>query len=1513
MSPLTDWASPHEELGRYIAEQSQSTLDAYREQPKLVTEHANLEQDTAQGGYQHRQLFELVQNSADALAPVSAASDRGLPGGVGSGEAEGNGPGTGRVGEEAASASARTGRIEIRLVGDCLYCADDGSPIDEDGVTALMFSHMSPKRATSQIGTFGVGFKSLLGVCDAPEFLSRAGSFRFDRNRSRERIRRTVGDAPSYPVLRVADPIDPAECLDDDVGRELMGWASNIVRLPLKPGAYEDLHEQMREFPAEFLLFVNHVKMLRLTDGSPGLNRVLGLIHDDDVWHLHADGTENSWKLFDRRLRLSPDAAADRRHGESHDEVRLWWAAPLERLDRPGKFWAFFPTETASLAAGILNAPWKTNVDRQNLLPGPYNDELIRAAAEMIAEALPELATSADPGRHLDALPRRREAGDTRQADILRHHLFATIHKRAILPDQDGRLRRPNEIRYAPSLPTPGARQSAEALDLWASHETRPADWLHHTALTRNRMARVNTLFESDPGSPIAEAPRASVGEWLKALVSASRNRDPVRSSKAAVRIAALLDRRSLKPEDLGPILLTANGVWRRPDPESIFLPHQSETDGSTIDPRSCVHPDLASDREALSALRKLGLKEPTPETRFRMLAKRVLRDIGALVKDNRRREFWEASRLVHSDAALNVIRELTTPDRNGIRVLTRSGAWAAPHSVLLPGPIVPGDGSRDDGATVDMDFHGPDAALLSRLGVVKQPRCGRDLQLEPSYGRHEDDCELHYRSRDDLPYTPRHGYLSFTSNRGLGPLDVLTTLSHEGRALYTDALLSDDECYAPLTMWHTGSNREWYPEQDFESLAVRMIRNHGRIRTADGIVKFADALGSPPRNADALLRLLRHPKAASIQEAFDLADPEPEFFGEHDPVPLIDVWPGLQDYMHGNIEALQLVRCDRIRVGHEDRACLLDGDDVYLAAGSDEDGLGDLRQVVRALELNLSRTAVEDIAAGTTRAEVEERRARVRQHTTDAGRLLAAVGENSLRAGLPPSLLDALEHDSRGNLSGTDLAEAAIATYHTDALRQLRHRLGPLKPPFQWAGSDRAVDFVRSLGFTEEWAGERSAPRPPFEVVDGPWELPDLHDYQRTVVENVRGLLRAEASADSGRRGMIGMPTGSGKTRVAVQAIVEAIRDDGLGGGVLWIADRDELCEQAVEAWRQVWASIGSRTTQLRISRMWSGQPRPLPVHEMHVVVATLQTAYNRLSSPGYDFLKEFRLVVFDEAHRSIAPTSTTVFGELGLTFRTRHDEPFLLGLTATPYRGHDEVETARLVNRYGSNRLDGGAFRNDDPQAVIEELQHTEVLARADHELIDGGTFELSVEELSTMRRFARGQTDPVRSLLRAWLPPSAEERIARNAERTRRIIDAYTAHIEPDWPTLVFATSVEHAKTVSALLNRKGITARAVSSETEHATRRRVVEQFRSGEIQALVNYAVFREGFDAPRTRAIIVARPVYSPNLYFQMVGRGLRGPKNGGNHRCLILNVRDNIENFDRALAFSELDWLWAN
>ena len=215
----------------------------------------------------------------------------------------------------------------------------------------------------------------------------------------------------------------------------------------------------------------------------------------------------------------------------------------------------------------------------------------------------------------------------------------------------------------------------------------------------------------------------------------------------------------------------------------------------------------------------------------------------------------------------------------------------------------------------------------------------------------------------------------------------------------------------------------------------------------------------------------------------------------------------------------------------------------------------------------------------------------------------------------------------------------------------------------------------------------------------------------------------------------------------------------------------------------------------------------------------------------------------------------------------------------------------------------MDTGAFPRDDPEFVTRELQSTGVLAQADHGTIEGGVFSLTDTELVEMREKRM-----------PWLPKRVEREIGADTNRTRRIIKAYNRHIRDlGWPTLIFATSVDHSKALAALLNQSGVVARPVDGKTHPSTRRKIVEDFRAGQIEVLVNYAVFREGFDAPKTRAIVVARPVYSPNLYFQMIGRGLRGPLNGGNERCLILNVRDNIENYKRRLAFTDLEWLWVN
>ena len=314
------WAQPDGELGIYIQELKQGTLRAYRDQPYLVEEHANHEHDTAHGGYAHRQLFELIQNSADAL-------------------------------------TGSTGRISLKLTHTHLYCADDGQAMSQNGVKALMFSYLSPKRGTAEIGRFGMGFKAVLGVTDSPEFFSRSGSFRFNRTEASNLIRLFVPDARRCPVLRLPFPMDPWPEMERDPDlHEFTGWATNIVRLPLSPGAHDILEAQFENFRAEFLLFVKHVSMLSLQQPDVS-ERLMQVRSEDGVRTLFDRDKASQWMLYNTVHNLSEQAKNNSLDDAA--EVSIVWAAPLELLHQPGEFWAFFPTLTNSLLAGILNARGK--------------------------------------------------------------------------------------------------------------------------------------------------------------------------------------------------------------------------------------------------------------------------------------------------------------------------------------------------------------------------------------------------------------------------------------------------------------------------------------------------------------------------------------------------------------------------------------------------------------------------------------------------------------------------------------------------------------------------------------------------------------------------------------------------------------------------------------------------------------------------------------------------------------------------------------------------------------------------------------------------------------------------------------------------------------------------------------------------------------------------------------------------------------------------------------------------
>ncbi len=1464
-------------IGTYIREECGRTLQSYRAQPNLIIEHANHEQDTARGGYADRQLFELVQNGADALSNVDG------------------------------------GEIELRLTSSHFYCADSGQGIDSDGVKALMFSYLSPKRGNDEIGRFGLGFKSVLGVSDSPEFFSRSGSFKFDRTSSQGMIERQLPGAAfeRYPVLRLAMPIDPQSVADEDpILRDLMTWATNIVRLPLLDGAYAKLAKQADQFPPEFLLFVRHVERLDIRIDDVATRRSYSLVERDDEYHLSDEEGASRWKVFHRTHRLSENARADSRSLDDAREVPIWWATPLDVNNPAGHFWAFFPTTTPSLVPGIVNAPWKTNEDRQNLLVGVYNAELVSASAELIADNLHHLSTPEDPAKHLDALPRRVRQVDEGHTVKLSERLFELLFDRPLFPDMSGELRRFEEVKFPPEVVMRRRRGFDKNLDAaltrWYGLGNVSKDWLHQSATRVLRWPFVERLcdpfgqLKTDNGIGTPEMPLA---KWLEALVDGAPTSEEVDASTIAILVGADLPKHADFNDVVNArVTLTQSNSWVELKGD-VYLP----TDGFSWAPERMVHESLSNNAQIRQALAFLGVKEASAESRYQLFLESLLgsqSDVSLDLIDGRWEYLWRSCRGVDPQVAADMLTKYGHW-RNRLRVRTVSGEWQPMNSALLPGIVVPGDGSRDERISVDLLYHREDEMFLRYIRMSDRPEANWPYTTETDFvdlmNRSVDEFQEHGRSR--IGQTAQANMLRFADTIGVGPIQCLVDLSDEGSAAFVDTALQNLATFDQWEMRHS-SRREYGSMETRQPIAIA-IERHGKIRNRNGFVAFSDALGENPKSAEAQQFLINHPNAELIRRTFDLHDPpKPRFapINSSPPVHIVEDWPSLTPYLAARDKQLNIVRCDDILEESGDpfpEASVKHEDSIYIVRMDRQD---ELNAITIELDIRLTEAERRVALTRTNREKIKVARNAVKIQKDDEARLLQAVGENALLAGLPEALT--VYYGRNGHhFEGNAVAKAAISTYHTGALRVYRHALAHLDPPKQWAGSSQAIQFVTELGFSPDWAGARSSRRDPFLEVSGPIVLPPLHDYQNIVANKLRQMLRSSASVLSDRRAMISLPTGSGKTRVTVEGIVASITEDAYEGGVLWVADRDELCEQAVQAWQEVWRAKGRRDQILRISRMWEGQPPPLATNENHVVVASVQTLSSKLNrgNADYDFLREFKLVVFDEAHRSVAPTYTSAMDELGFRTRSGVSEPLLLGLTATPYRGYSESETRWLASRYGHNRLDRSAFLSEDPNLVMRQLQEMMILARVTHMEIEGGSFSLYGSELAEVERTP-------------WLPNSVENRIARDTERTERIIQAYKNNIgikSDVWPTLIFATSVEHAQTLAAILTADGISARAVSGGTDRYTRRRVVEQFRAGELRVLVNYGVFREGFDAPKTRAIIVARPVYSPNLYFQMIGRGLRGVKNGGNERCLILDVRDNVLNFDRNLAFTELDWLW--
>ena len=399
------------------------------------------------------------------------------------------------------------------------------------------------------------------------------------------------------------------------------------------------------------------------------------------------------------------------------------------------------------------------------------------------------------------------------------------------------------------------------------------------------------------------------------------------------------------------------------------------------------------------------------------------------------------------------------------------------------------------------------------------------------------------------------------------------------------------------------------------------------------------------------------------------------------------------------------------------------------------------------------------------------------------------------------------------------------------------------------------------------------------------------------------RHQLEAEKDVESGleepgHRVMLHMPTGAGKTRTAMRAVASYMfkKTDAF---VIWLSYSEELCDQAMHEFHRMWKATGDRRVQT-MRFYGKNSPDALSLTKNHdgvFMVAGLKKMHESARrNPAFLATLSDRasLVVMDEAHQAVASTYNFI---LRILVERHAERSRLLGLSATPGRTWNDVDMDRELSDFFNHKK----VTIKTSGSPINFLIRHGYIAKPTQRKID---YEYAL-------------TDAERASLSDALdiPENILKRLAVEKLRNLKIIESIKSLVNDGHKRIIlFGATVDHAKDISFTLNAIGLSSDYVTNKTAPSVRTRIIENYKQpNNLKILCNYGILSMGFDAPKTSAVVIARPTKSLVLYSQMVGRCIRGPKAGGNKLCTIVTVVDtSLSGFGNITdAFSNWEDVW--
>jgi len=370
--------------------------------------------------------------------------------------------------------------------------------------------------------------------------------------------------------------------------------------------------------------------------------------------------------------------------------------------------------------------------------------------------------------------------------------------------------------------------------------------------------------------------------------------------------------------------------------------------------------------------------------------------------------------------------------------------------------------------------------------------------------------------------------------------------------------------------------------------------------------------------------------------------------------------------------------------------------------------------------------------------------------------------------------------------------------------------------------------------------------------------------------------------------RFIIQMPTGSGKTRTAMEIISHFLNRGILKGKerqVIWLADKEELLEQAIESFKNVFPHLGLKDT--KIYRIW-GKYESTKIEKNSVIMAGYDKLKNLLD--GNPDLLEPDLIICDEAHNAIAPTYKPTIEKL------TDEGARVIGLTATPVRGTNTKENNELKEFFYDKIID---IIPKSSENAITFLQKQGYLSYVHKYEIDASGINYSIP-LDILRAASKARD----------LPATFLEKIAKNNDRNTKIAQKLVEIGKQKKRTLYFGTNVYQSKLMCAILILSGINAVHIDGKTPIGYRRDAISKFKNGEVDVICNCDVFTTGFDEPQIEAVVIGRPTKSIVLHQQMIGRGMRGPKMNGTAEFDLYRINEDLPSIELADRYFTDFWL---